>query len=65
MTITDTINALRADRDATIVRLLNTGATYQKAAEAVGSSLSKVLDVAKRYGLLRQMKAVTTAGEGE
>lgn len=60
--IADKINALKADRDATIMKLLAAGATYLKVAEAVGSSLSKVQDLAKVAGLLRQARASSPSG---
>lgn len=72
--ITTEIKKLQAKRDDEIAALFASGATYQKVAEMVGCSMTKVQDVIRIRGLQRTAQTedptaiinhVTNANEGE
>ena len=48
------INAASEKRDKAIVKLLESGETYQRTAEIAGCSISKVQYIAKQHGLMRR-----------
>jgi hypothetical protein len=53
-TLNDKINAAIEERDEAILKLLESGATYQRTAEIAGCSVSKVQYIAKQHGLTRR-----------
>ncbi len=61
-TLNEKINAAMKELDEHIVRLLESGATYQRTAEIAGCSISKVQYVARQRGLTRRNSGV---GEAE
>jgi hypothetical protein len=64
----DQIRALRAERDASIAHMLKQGITYERCATLAGVSVSKVVQVAKAFGLERRKLAMldpVPEGEGK
>jgi hypothetical protein len=53
-TINDEINAAIKKWNEVILKLLESGTTYQRTAEIAGCSISKVQYIAKQHGLTRR-----------